>query len=43
MKAINVYFEDDDFEKLKKTKKNKTWRNFILYLYEKEDKKNVIK
>lgn len=31
MRSINVYFEDDDFEKLEKEKrKNQSWREFIL-------------
>jgi len=31
MKTINVTFEDDQFEKLKKRKKeDESWRDFIL-------------
>jgi len=31
MKVINVYFEDDQFDRLKKKKKeNESWRDFIL-------------
>ena len=30
MKQINVYFEDSEFEELKKNKKDKTWHDFFL-------------
>jgi len=32
MKTITVHFEDEDFEKLKEAKEDKTWREFILEL-----------
>ncbi|MFW6130045.1 MAG: hypothetical protein ACOC56_02600 [Atribacterota bacterium] len=32
MKQINIYFEDEDFKKLNKYKKEKSWRDFILLL-----------
>lgn len=34
MKSIQVYFEDEDYEKLLARKGNKTWREFILTLKE---------
>jgi hypothetical protein len=39
MKQINVYFEDIDYDKLKKLKDSKklSWRKFILQLLPKED------
>lgn len=36
MKVITIYFEDDDFEELKKSKGKLSWRNFILTLLPKE-------
>jgi len=30
MKSIQIYFEDEDFEKLEKQKGNMSWRDFIL-------------
>lgn len=38
MKQINVYFEDNEFEKLLETKNNKSWHDFILQLLPNEDK-----
>lgn len=32
MKAINIYVEDEDFEKLEKKKGEKSWREFVLLL-----------
>lgn len=32
MKMITVYFEDEDMDKLKQKKGDKTWRDFILEL-----------
>lgn len=34
MKNINVIFEDWQFEKLKKIKKNRTWKQVLLDLIE---------
>jgi hypothetical protein len=31
-RAINVYFDDKDFEKLEKKKGDKSWKDFILEL-----------
>jgi len=36
MKQINVYFEDDEYEKLSKAKDGLTWKEFILTLIKKE-------
>lgn len=33
MKQINVYFEDEDFEKLNNSKGSLSWKNFILDMY----------
>jgi len=33
MKAINVYFDDDDFKKLEKEKGELSWRDYILKLF----------
>ena len=41
MKAINVYFDDSDYNKLKKAKGKLSWREFILQLIKKEDKKDA--
>lgn len=30
MKTLNIVFEDDDFQELKKQKGNTPWREFIL-------------
>ena len=38
MKKINVYFEDKEFEQLKKYKKTLTWHDFIMELTKPEDK-----
>lgn len=35
MKSINVTFEDEEFKRLEKVKKEKSWREFILQLAEK--------
>jgi len=32
MRSIQIYFEDEDFEKLEKLKGELSWRNFILNL-----------
>ena len=32
MKQINVYFEDEEYEKLIKAKQKLSWRDFILTL-----------
>ncbi|KKL04344.1 hypothetical protein LCGC14_2617010 [marine sediment metagenome] len=32
MKSINVYFENDEFDFLKKIKKKMSWRELILKL-----------
>jgi predicted CopG family antitoxin len=37
MKSINVYFEDEEYEKLLIQKGEKTWRIFILNLINKEE------
>ncbi len=34
MKQINVYFDDQEYEKLVKKKGKLTWRDFILILIE---------
>ena len=36
MKSITVYFENDEFEKLTKSKDTMTWHDFILTLVKKE-------
>jgi predicted CopG family antitoxin len=36
MKQINVYFEDEEYEKLIKKKNGLTWRDFILELLKNE-------
>lgn len=36
MKQINVYFDDQEYEKLVKEKGKKTWHDFILILIELE-------
>jgi len=38
MKAINVHFEDGEFKKLVKIKKDMSWHDFIMYLVEKNGK-----
>jgi len=38
MKALNVPLEDKEFEKLRKTKGDKTWHDFIMSLVEGEKK-----
>lgn len=38
MKSINVYFEEEDYEKLKEAKGKMSWRDFILQLINKEEK-----
>ena len=42
MKTINVYFEDKEYEELKKYKNDLSWHDFIMKLTkpEKEGKKN---
>jgi hypothetical protein len=30
MKALNVFFSDEEFEAMKKIKKNTTWHDYIL-------------
>lgn len=35
MKAINIYVEDKDFDKLEKLKGDRSWRDFILTLIQK--------
>lgn len=35
MRALNVYFEDKEFEKLSKKKGKKSWHDFILELCDK--------
>ncbi|MBA7526078.1 hypothetical protein ES705_18238 [subsurface metagenome] len=37
MKSITVYFEDEEFEKIKKAKKKTSWHDFILQIAEKEE------
>jgi len=38
MKRINVYFEDQEFERLKEKKNDKSWHDFIISLInEKEE------
>lgn len=32
MKQLQLYFEDKEFEKIKKAKGRKSWHDFILYL-----------
>lgn len=32
MKSINVYFEDNEFEKLIKAKGDQSWHDFIMKL-----------
>ena len=39
MKSITVYFEDKEFEELKKAKKDTSWHDFILILLPKEKRK----
>ena len=36
MKVITIYFEDEDFKKLKKLKADQSWRDFILTLLSKK-------
>ena len=36
MKSITVYFEDQEFEKLKEKKGNISWHDFIFQLAENE-------
>lgn len=43
MRTINVTFEDEEYEKLKKKKGNMSWHDFIMllaknYVEEKEEK-----
>ena len=33
MKQINIYFEDKDFDNLKKFKGELSWKDFILMMY----------
>ncbi len=41
MKQINVYFDDEDYKKLKEKKRDLSWHDFILKLLEtKEEIKN---
>jgi len=35
MKTLNETFDDEEFEALKKKKKDQSWKNFILSLLEK--------
>ena len=37
MKTLNVWFEDEEFEILKNSKKEYSWHDFILMLVEKYD------
>lgn len=34
VKQINVYFDEEEYEKLKEKKKDLSWHNFILKLLE---------
>jgi len=46
MKSINVYFENEEFEKLSKAKGKQSWHDFIMNLIKKQkkdDKKREIK
>ena len=36
MKSLQVWFEDEDFEKLQRAKGKATWRKFFLSLVDKE-------
>lgn len=38
MKQISVVFTDEEFERLKKAKGGRTWRQFILSLAEKGER-----
>jgi hypothetical protein len=42
MKSITVYFENEEFEKLSKSKNKMTWHNYIMKLV-KEDKNDEFK
>lgn len=37
MKVITIYFEDEDFKKLKRVKGELSWRDLILTLIPKEE------
>ena len=37
MKTLNIHFEDSEFKKLLKVKRNRTWREVLLDLIEKEE------
>lgn len=41
VKQINVYFDDKEYEKLKKIKDNLSWHDFIVKLL--EEKENEVK
>jgi len=36
LKVITIYFEDEDFKKLKQLKDKLSWRDFVLTLIPKE-------
>lgn len=38
MKSINVYFENEEFERLSKEKGDLSWHDFILKLIDKKPK-----
>ena len=38
MKVITIYFEDEDFKKLKRVKGKLSWRDLILTLISEEEK-----
>ena len=42
MKQVNVYFEDSEFEELKKNKKDKTWHDFFLELLNRSNSKLLL-
>ena len=39
MKQINVYFDDEEYKKLKEKKGKMSWRRFILWMLEVYDGK----
>jgi len=41
MKQINVYFEDKEYEKLIRKKKDLSWHDFVLKLAELKDGQKI--
>jgi len=40
MRSINVYFEDEEYEKLKELKADRSWKELILSLIKSDGKEN---